>query len=157
MYTLIYSKWITNKVLLYSTGNSAQCPVAAGMAGVWGRMDSCKYRTESLGYPPDTITTLLICCACICLSLFRRVWLCNPMDCSLPGSSAHGILQARILEWVARHSSGDLPKAGTEPTSLMSPALAGGFFLPLAPPGKPVNLLYSNIKLKVFFKSVHDT
>ena len=25
---------------------------------------------------------------------------CDPMDCSLPGSSAHGILQARILEWV---------------------------------------------------------
>ena len=25
----------------------------------------------------------------------------NPMDCSLPGSSVHGILQARILEWVA--------------------------------------------------------
>ena len=27
--------------------------------------------------------------------------LCNPMDCSLPGSSVHGISQARILEWVA--------------------------------------------------------
>ena len=27
--------------------------------------------------------------------------LCNPMECSLPGSSVHGILQARILEWVA--------------------------------------------------------
>ena len=27
--------------------------------------------------------------------------LCNPMDCSLPGSSVHGILQARILEWIA--------------------------------------------------------
>ena len=27
--------------------------------------------------------------------------LCNPMDCSLPGSSAHGISQARILEWIA--------------------------------------------------------
>ena len=27
--------------------------------------------------------------------------LCNPMDCRLPGSSVHGILQARILEWVA--------------------------------------------------------
>ena len=27
--------------------------------------------------------------------------LCNPMDCSLPGSSVHGILQARILEWLA--------------------------------------------------------
>ena len=30
--------------------------------------------------------------------------LCDPMDCSLPGSSVHGILQARILEWVASHS-----------------------------------------------------
>ena len=27
--------------------------------------------------------------------------LCNPMDCSLPGSTVHGIFQARILEWVA--------------------------------------------------------
>ena len=27
--------------------------------------------------------------------------LCDPMDCSLPGSSVHGIFQARILEWVA--------------------------------------------------------
>ena len=26
---------------------------------------------------------------------------CNPIDCTLPGSSVHGILQARILEWVA--------------------------------------------------------
>ena len=31
--------------------------------------------------------------------------LCNPMDCSPPGSSVYGILQARILEWVAMHSS----------------------------------------------------
>ena len=31
--------------------------------------------------------------------------LCDPMDCSPPGSSAHGILQARTLEWVARPSS----------------------------------------------------
>ena len=39
-----------------------------------------------------------------------RPTLCNPMDCSLPGSCVHGILQARILEWVAisfsRESSG---------------------------------------------------
>ena len=38
---------------------------------------------------------------CAVLSHFSRVWLCDPMDCSLPGSSVHGILQARILEWVA--------------------------------------------------------
>ena len=31
--------------------------------------------------------------------------LCNPMDCSPPASSVHGILQARILEWVAISSS----------------------------------------------------
>ena len=34
-------------------------------------------------------------CAQLCLTL------CNPMDCSLPGSSAHGIFQARLLEWIA--------------------------------------------------------
>ena len=34
-----------------------------------------------------------------------RVWLCNLTDCSPPGSSVHGILQARILEWVAMPSS----------------------------------------------------
>ena len=33
---------------------------------------------------------------------------CDPMDCSLPGSSVHGIFQARILEWVAVSFSGDL-------------------------------------------------
>ena len=27
--------------------------------------------------------------------------LCDPMDCSLPGSSVHGIFQARVLEWIA--------------------------------------------------------
>ena len=39
------------------------------------------------------------------------------MDCSLPGSSAHGILQARILEWVSIPSPGDLPDTGMEPGS----------------------------------------
>ena len=47
------------------------------------------------------------------------------MDCSLPGSSVHGILQARILEWVPFPSPGDLPDSGIESES---PALAGGFF-----------------------------
>ena len=42
--------------------------------------------------------------------------LCNPMDCSPPGSSVHGILQARTLEWVAISSSKDLPDPGIEPT-----------------------------------------
>ena len=33
--------------------------------------------------------------------LHRCVQFCDPMDCSLPGSSVHGILQARVLEWAA--------------------------------------------------------
>ena len=37
----------------------------------------------------------------ICAKLPSHVRLCDPMDCSPPGSSVHGILQARILEWVA--------------------------------------------------------
>ena len=51
--------------------------------------------------------------------------LCDPMDCSPPGSSVHGILQARILEWVAMLSSRGPSPPGTEPTALSSLALAG--------------------------------
>ena len=42
---------------------------------------------------------------CCCLVAKSCLTLCNPMDCSLPGSPVHGILQARILEWVAISSS----------------------------------------------------
>ena len=52
--------------------------------------------------------------------------LCNPMDCSPPGSSVHGILQARILEWVAMSS---MPNPGIGPMSLVSPILTGVFFI----------------------------
>ena len=63
------------------------------------------------------------------LSCFSRVQLCaTPMDCSLPGSSVHGILQAGIPEQVAIPSSRDLPNLGGEPVSLTFPALAGRFF-----------------------------
>ena len=54
--------------------------------------------------------------------------LCNPMDCHPPGSSVCGILLVRILECVAMPFSGDLPDSRIEPTSLMSPTLAGKFF-----------------------------
>ena len=53
---------------------------------------------------------------------------CNPMDCSPPGSSVHGILRARIWNGVSFPPPGDLPNPGTELMSLMSPALAGRFF-----------------------------
>ena len=54
--------------------------------------------------------------------------LCDPMDCSPPGTSVHGILQARTLGWAAVPSSSDLPNPGIKPVSLTSPALAGRLF-----------------------------
>ena len=54
--------------------------------------------------------------------------LCDPMDCSAPGSSVHGILQARILEQVAMPSSSGSPRPRDRTASLTSPVLAGGFF-----------------------------
>ena len=47
----------------------------------------------------------LMCCAVLCLVAQSGTTLCNPMDNSLPGSSVHGDLQARILEWVAMPST----------------------------------------------------
>ena len=52
---------------------------------------------------------------------------------SLPGSSVHGILQARILQWVAVPSPGDLPDPGIEPRS----STLQEDSLPSEPPGKP--------------------
>ena len=54
------------------------------------------------------------------------------MDCSLPGSSVHGIFQARVLEWVAISFSRDLPDPGIKPGS---PALQTDVLLS-EPPGK---------------------
>ena len=63
--------------------------------------------------------------------------LCDPMDCSLRGSSVHGILQAKILGWIAMpHSQGIFLTQGSNQCLVMSPTLQGAS-LPLAPPGKP--------------------
>ena len=58
--------------------------------------------------------------------------LCDPVACSPSGSSVHGVLQARVLEWVPKPSSRDLPSPGTEPasTSLQVDSLLS------EPPGK---------------------
>ena len=58
--------------------------------------------------------------------------LCDPVDCSPPGSSIHGILQAGILEWLPFPSRGDLPNPGIEPRS---PALQADA-VTSEPPGK---------------------
>ena len=55
-------------------------------------------------------------CVCVCVLVAQLCpTLCSPMDCSLPGSSVHGTLQARILEWIAITFAKDLPNPGNEP------------------------------------------
>ena len=62
----------------------------------------------------------VICLKKKCSVLLAQLYpaLCEPMDCSLPDSSVHGILQARILEWVAIP-----PSQGVFPTQGLNPGL----------------------------------
>ena len=68
---------------------------------------------------------------CVCVSQSSPT-LCDHMDCSPPGSSVHGSLQARILEWLSFLPPGDLSDPGMKPGS---PALQADS-LPSEPPGK---------------------
>ena len=73
----------------------------------------------------------------MCSVALSYLTLWDPVDCSPPGSSVHGMSQARILEWIAISYSRDLPDPWIEPLSSAFPALAGGFST-TEPPGKPV-------------------
>ena len=69
---------------------------------------------------------------CLRVRAQQCLTLCNSTDCSPPGSSVLGIVQARILEWVAIPSPGDLPNPGIEPgfSALQADSV------PSEPPGK---------------------
>ena len=68
-------------------------------------------------------------CISICSVSQSCPTLCDLMDCSPPGSSSvHGILQARILEWVVISFSWRSSPPRIEFKSLTTPALAAGFF-----------------------------
>ena len=69
----------------------------------------------------------LYMCVCVVLGLVTQSspTLSESMDCSPPGSSVHGILQARILEWVAMLSS----RGSSQPRDQTQVSrIAGGFF-----------------------------
>ena len=89
--------------------------------GTWGRMRVCVCVKVPQLCPP----------------------LCDPMDCSLPGSSVHGVLQARILEWVDIPSS----RGSSQPRDQTQVShTAGRFFTIHLKLPNIVNQLYSNIK-----------
>ena len=73
----------------------------------------------------------------VCSVAQSHLTLCDPMDCSLPGSSVHRISQARILEWVAISYSTGSSQLEIKP---VSSAVTDGFFI-TEPPGKP-KLIY---------------
>ena len=76
---------------------------------------------------------------CMCARSFQSgPTLCNHMDCNLPGSSVHAILQARILEWVAMPSSKGSFRPRDQPPHLLCllPWQTGSLLI--APSGKPI-------------------
>ena len=82
------------------------------------------------------LTNFKLCvCVCVCVCVHACIYthtltwtLCDPMDCSPPGSSVHGILQQECSSGLPHPPPGDLPDPGIELASFMSPALTGGFF-----------------------------
>ena len=78
---------------------------------------------------------------------------CEPMNSSSPGFSVCGILLARIVEWVAIPSPGDLPNPGTE---LRSPSLQADS-LPSEPPWKPLEETYLNVIKAIYEKSTGNS
>ena len=64
---------------------------------------------------------------------------CNPVDCSLPGSSVHGILQARTLEWVTISSS----RGSSRPRDWNCVSCTAGVFFTTEPSGKHKNVHFS--------------
>ena len=76
------------------------------------------------------ISISLPVCMSVCVCSVAQLYpiLCSPMDCRPPGSSVHGILQQEYWNGLPCPPPGDLPHPGTEPASLVSPALTGMCF-----------------------------
>ena len=127
----LLSFWVHGRVMF----STVQFPsVVEGRSGKWHldspgqqsvpRSDHCHFRMETL----DAGGNFSSAVGCV---LSRQCpTLCDPMDCSPPGSSVHGILQARVLERVAIPSSRDLPNPDIKPVSPASPALQEDSLLP---------------------------
>ena len=94
---------LSSPPLELSSGAMAEASNAAPDPGFWPRRDAHGHSSFSALYVQALSCVLT---------------LCDPMDCSPPGSSVHGILQARILEWLPLPSPGDLPDPEIETVSL---------------------------------------
>ena len=83
----------------------------------------------NITYHSSVINLTLLACMCAGRSLQSCLTLCDRMHCNWPGSSVHGVFQARYWSGLPCPTPGDFPNPRTEPMTLMSPALGGGFFI----------------------------
>ena len=117
-----------------------KCPMAETMLGVHPTPFSFLLRhTDRLHFPAFLVVRRTPCDYVCMLSHFSSVRLWDPMDCSLPGSSVHGILQARILEWVAISSS-----RGSSPPRDRTCVSYIYVLWQAVPPGKPYDWVMTN-------------
>ena len=93
-----------------------------------GRVSSLYFRGQESGRGEGKFVSISEAARACVVSLPSCLTLCAPVDCSLPGSSLHGILRARMMEWAAMPPSGDLPDRGTEPVASCNSCIAGWFF-----------------------------
>ena len=94
--------------------------------------------SEELGnMVPSFVYTLSTFCTPHAKSLQLCLTLCHPMNCGSPGSSVQGILQARILEWVAMFSSRESFQSRDQTSVSLYLLYWQAGSLPLEPPGKP--------------------
>ena len=98
--------------------------------------DGCSLPERVIG-KSETVSLMLVTLVglqrcCCCLVAHSCPTLCDPMDCSPPGSSVHGISQARILEWVAISFSRGSSRPRDPPTSPVWQAAFFFFFLSLS-------------------------
>ena len=68
---------------------------------LWTILILCYCCTGGKTYPTSSVASIIQLKKKLCMHAQSCPTLCNPNDCSPPGSSVHGIFQARILEWVA--------------------------------------------------------
>ena len=96
-------------------------------------------------------------CLCACVRVHAQACsiLCKPLDCSPPGSSVHGISQEQYWSGLPFPSPGDLSDPGMKLVSLLSPALATGFFTNFATWEVDAMFMYTFIYFKILHLAYH--
>ena len=126
--------------LFYGRAEQVSIPFQLGMSvpslSTWISDPSHCHRTEDgvsvlghLSSPHFPAFYLTLTSFAVCSVTQWCLTLCNPLDCSPPGSSVHGISQARILEWVAISSSKGSSRPSDRPHVSYVSWVAGRFFI----------------------------